>query len=658
MARIDAPAKVAGQMTYTADVRRPGMTYAAVVRSPFPHARIRRIDADEARGMEGVLAVVTGADLPDRTYGRAVQDIPALAREEVRYIGERVVAVVAKSRAQAERAASRIRIDYEPLPAVLDPEEAVREGAPLVHAQAWAYPGAAISREDGANLQSRVVIERGGSVEAALSASAYVVDQVYTTPAGQHGYLEPQSAIGEVDAEGRMHLWIPNKAPYRLREQLAAYFGVDPSGIEIHPVAIGGDFGGKGSPMDAPLVLELARRVGRPVKLQLRYTEDLIGTESRHASRIRVRLGADASGRLTAMAVDALFNGGAYAGYKPAKTAELHGIREAGSPYRIPALRVESRIAYTHTLPAGHMRAPAAPQTVFAVESAIDELAAACHLDPVEFRRLNLVSTGEVDAYGEHAVEQRGRETLDAAVAAVIPASVPAGWKYGRGVAIYNRGTRPGSTSLRLSEDQDGGVTVTVPIPETGTGAHTVVQRTVAQLLGLPPERVRVRQGSTQDLPYDDGVGGSRVTAALQVAIGQLVEAFRAQEGRGTVEVWVRPEHVPHVTSYCAEVAQVAVDPESGEVRVLDLVAAADVANIINPLAHQIQLEGGLAMGYGFAMMEDLAVAEGQVGAANLGDFKIPSTRDVPPMKIVLVEGGKGLGVGNVKSVGELSNVP
>ncbi|MBX5468104.1 MAG: xanthine dehydrogenase family protein molybdopterin-binding subunit [Firmicutes bacterium] len=658
MARIDAPAKVAGTMAFTADVRRPGLCYAAVVRSPYPHARIRLIDAASARRLDGVVAVVTGRDLPDRTYGRAVRDIPALAKEEVRYVGERVVAVVAETRAAAERAASRVRIEYDPQPAVLDPESALADDAPRVHAQAWAYPGAVVGPDDPPNLQSRVHLTFGGSVEEGLQKAAAIVDAVYTTPAGQHGYLEPQACLAEIDREGRMHLWIPNKSPYRLREQLAAYFDVDPALIEIHPVAIGGDFGGKGSPMDAPLCLELARLVGRPVLLQLRYNEDLTATESRHAGRIRVRVGADVQGRLTALAVDALFNGGAYAGYKPAKTAELLGVREAGGAYRIPALELTARIAYTHTLPGGHMRSPGSPQVVFAVESALDELAAALGIDPVELRRRNLLTTGEVDAHGIQAVEHRGHKTLEAALAALRPRPVPAGWRYGRGIAIYNRATFPGSTSLRLTREADGRVTVVIPLPETGTGSHTVVQRTVAQALGIPEASVTVVQGSTRELPYDDGVGGSRVTAAIGVAVAQALEAWAAQGHTGTVEVVVRPEGVPRVTSYCVEVAQVAVDPETGQVAVLELLAAVDVAQIVNPLAHQIQLEGGLAMGYGFSVMEDLAVREGQVTAATLGDFKIPSAQDVPPLQVVLVPGGQGLGFGNTKGVGELTNVP
>ncbi|MBX5467287.1 MAG: xanthine dehydrogenase family protein molybdopterin-binding subunit [Firmicutes bacterium] len=658
MPRIDAPAKVRGTMAYTADVARPRLCHAALVRSPFPHARIVHIDAAAARALPGVLGVFTAEDFPARTYGRIVQDVPLLAREQARYAGEPVAVVVAESRTLADRAAAKVRVDYEPLSAVLDPEQALAPDAPRVHSEPWAYPGAVVTPESGPNLQSVVDIRRGGDVEAALSASAHVVDQIYTTPAGQHGYLEPQAFLAEVDPDGKMHLWVTNKSPYRLRAQVAAVYGVAPETVEVHPVAIGGDFGGKGSVVEPVLCLELARRLGRPVRLQLRYNEDLAATDSRHAGRIRVRLGADASGRLTALCVDALFNGGAYAGYKPVPSVELFGVREAGSPYRIPALAIRSRIAYTHTLPGGHMRAPGSPQTVFAVESALDELAAKVGIDPITLRRNNLLTTGEADAHGHRALEHRGLETLDAALAAVARPPIPAGWRYGLGVALYNRGTRPVSTSLRLEPEADGAVTAVIPTPETGTGSHTVVHRALVRALALPPEKVRVRQGSTSELPHDDGVGGSWVTVTLLQALDQALAAFRARGGTEAVEVIVRPEEVPPVTSYCAEVAEVAVDPETGEIRVLNLVAAVDVADIINPVAHQIQLEGGLAMGYGFAVMEDVGLEDGRVTAANLGEFKIPSSRDLPPFRIVLVEGGKGIGPNNIKGVGELTNVP
>src|SRR5579875_849715 len=352
MARLDGLAKASGALAYAADVQLPGLLTAAVVRSPFPHARIVSIDTAAARAMPGVHAVLTGADVdPGALFGRKVRDVPVLAREETRFVGEAVAAVAAESRSAADAAAAAIRIEYEQLPAVFDAEEALRPGAPLVHAAPWRYPGAVV-REDGPpNLQSRAFWQNGGDVEAALAAAAWRSDLTFETPFAHQGYIEPQACVASVEPGGRIRVWMANKSPYKLREQLAAGFGLDPERIEVEPLPVGGDFGGKGSPMDAPLCIALARQAGRPVQLVRRYAEDLMAANPRHASRIRVRVGCDAGGALVAMDVRCLFNGGAYAGFKPLANVNLHGAEDAGSPYRIPAIRIESLVAYTHTVP-------------------------------------------------------------------------------------------------------------------------------------------------------------------------------------------------------------------------------------------------------------------------------------------------------------------
>jgi putative selenate reductase molybdopterin-binding subunit len=658
MARLDAPDKVAGRTTYAADLDLPGLCHVALVRSPFAHARITRLDTAEAAGLPGVIGVFTGQDLSGKLYGRAVLDVPVLAWPEVRYAGERVAAVVAESRALAERAAARVRVEYEQLPAVFGAEEALKPGAPRVHEAPWEYAGAVVKPEDGGNLQSVTRHSAGGDVDAALASAAFRVDSTYTTPREHQGYLEPQACVARVDTDGTAHIWAANKSPFRLRSQMAKHLGLDPAAVVIHPVAVGGDFGGKGSPMDAPLCLELSQRVGRPIKLSLRYAEDLMAANPRHSSRIRVRVGCDRDGHLVGLDLDALFDGGAYAAFKPRVTVDLHGVEEAGSSYRIPAVRLLARIAYTNTVPGGHMRSPGAPQTVFAVESAVDELATAAGIDPVEFRRRNILLPGDTNPYGHRWPEVRGLETLDAALAAYRPVPVPPGWLHGRGVAVYDRSTSGGRSSMRLRAEPSGGVRVFVPFPETGTGSHTVVQRIVAEDLGLDPARVTVEEVSTADLPHDDGVGGSRVTAGVSALAQQAAAAFRAQGAQGEITVVSEQQRSEAVTGFCVQIAQVAVDAATGKVRVLEVLSAVDVGEVINPVAHQIQIEGGMAMGFGFACLEDLAMTEGRVEAANLGDFKLPSARDVPSYRVALVPGGRGVGPRNVKSIGETGNVP
>jgi CO/xanthine dehydrogenase Mo-binding subunit len=656
MSRVDAADKVAGRSLYTADVDLPGLCHAALVRSPEPRARIIGVDSGTALAMPGVLGVFTAADFPGRLFGRRVRDVPALARGEVRFIGERVAAVVAETREQAERAAAAVEVQYEPVEAVLDAEQALHPDAPAVHESPWEYPGAVIG-PGSHNLQAAVEHGSTGAAKSALAGATHLVDAVYTTPSGHQGYIEPQAVLAHQDQGGRIHVWMANKSPYALRAQLAAGFDLDPSSLEVHPVAVGGDFGGKGSPMDAPLCVELARALGRPVKLVLRYSEDLAAANPRHPARIRVRLGCDGDGRLVGLVVDSLLDGGAYAGFKPVPTVVPHGVQEPGQSYRIPAVHTLSRVAYTNTVPRGHMRAPGGPQAVFAFESALDELAGRAGLTPLEIRRRNLLRSGEPDPYGTTRLEARGQETLEAAMREYAPLPAPAGTRHGMGIALYDRATPGGGTSLRLLPLEDGGIQVDVPFPEQGSGVHTVVREGLARELGLPVESIRIHQVSTAELPQDDGVGGSRVTASMSNAIGKAAAAWRERKDDGPVLVTTERTQGPAVSSYCVQVAQVAVDPETGQVRVLEILSAVDIAEVINPRAHLMQLDGGAAMGYGFACLEDLQVSEGQVWAASLSEFRLPASADVPAFRTVLVPGGLGVGVLNVKSAGELTNV-
>lgn len=662
--RDDAQAKASGAARYVGDMSLPGMLHIALVRSPVPHALIAGVDTGPASAAAGVAGVFTAADVSQVTYGRAVRDIPILASGKVRFAGERVAAVVADSRRAAEAAAALVEVTYDSLPAALTADEALWPDAPAVHEAPWAYPGAAVSESDGHNLQSRVVHGSAQAAEAALAAAGHVIDQTYTTPSVHQGYLEPQACVAAV-AGGRVRLWATNKSPYRLRSQLAECLGLDPASIDIQPAPLGGDFGGKGSPMDIPLCVELARLAGRPVKLVLRYAEELTATNPRHPSRIRVRAGCDSSGRLTGVIVQALLNGGAYGGFKPLPTVGLHGIEECTLAYAVPALFVESLVAYTNTVPRGHMRSPGAPQAAFAVESALDELAARAGLAPAELRSRNLVRRGTRSASGKVWVEARGEQTLEAAITSAEPSpDAPAGWLRGTGLAVYAREAPGlGGTSLRLVPLPGGRIRAEVPIPETGTGSHTVVRNRLAAELAISPGDVEVVHVATAELPRDPGVGGSRVTVGMADALGSAAEAWRRRPDDRPVVVDGGPAASgragrPPVSSYCAQVAQVAVDPATGQVRVLEIRSAVDVGAIVHPLGHQMQIDGGAVMGYGFACLEDLAEDGGQITAGNLGEFRLPAASDVPALRTVLVEGGQGVTPANVKPVGELTNVP
>ncbi len=656
--RVDARAKAAGELRFSGDLQEAGTLHAVAVRSPVPHAEIVGISFAEARSVDGVVAVLSAADLAAGLCGRRVRDMPLLARDKVRYSGESVAAVLAVTRRRAEEAASLVDVEYRELPEILDPVTALSLSSPAVHEAAWSYDGAVVSAGDPANLQSELVDGSSSDVDEALATAAHVVTRTYRTPAGHQGYLEPQCWTA-VPAGAGVRVRGTTKSPYRLREQLAWTLGLALDDVEIEPVHLGGDFGGKGGVVDPTLCAALAIHARRPVRLALRSGEDLVSTDARHSSIIDVRAGCDGRGRLLALSIDAVFDGGAYAAAKPTPTVNLHGMAESALGYRLAAYAIRSRIAYTNRVPKGHMRAPGAPQAVFAVESAIDELAAAAGIPPATLRRRSLLGDGDRDAYGHRWAQARGVATLDAAVDVPASVPIPAGWRGGTGTAVYARPTAPAATtSVRLERGAEGDLILLLPIPETGTGSHTVARAQLATALGVEPGRIHVRQVSTTDLPYDPGVGASRVTVGITAAVRQLAAAWEARDHDDPITVSTDPGSEGPVLSCCAQVAHVAVDPDTGQVRVLELVTAVDVATILLPRAHQLQLDGGAVMGLGFACFEDLLEAEGQVWAANLGEFRLPTTEDVPVLRTVLVEGGAGIGPSNVKAVGELANVP
>jgi CO/xanthine dehydrogenase Mo-binding subunit len=704
--RVEGELKASGQLMYADDLALPGLLYVAVVRSPYPHARIISINAEEAGKVPGVHLVLTGADVAHIRFGRAVHDVPILAVEKVRFAGEMVVAVAAESGAIAEEAASLVDVQYDPMPAVFDPVEALKPGAPAVHDAPWSYAGAARGPEEPVNLIGRAVSVSGGDVETALAASDRVFEHTFRTQAQHHGYLEPHSCTVAVEHDGTVKIWSCNKSPYRLREQLGAAFGIPADNFLLHTPAIGGDFGGKGSPMDIPLCLELARRTGRPVQMTMRYAEELMAAAPRHASLTRVRVGVSRDGRLQAMEAHAIFNAGAYGAFRPSAN---FGARTATS-YRVPAIRVVAERVYTNQVPGGNARAPGAPQFTFAVESMLDLVAREMGIDPVTFRRLNLLRDGETSAFGDHWRDVRAVATLDLAEEAYRPAfpkDVPPTVRFGRGVAVYDRASHPPQrTSMRLRLQADGSIEVQVPVMETGTGSHTMIRRVVAEGLGLPLGQVVIRYVGTAHLPYDSGVGGSRVTISASEAAHLGVLEFRRALQRGMAQALGVPVHQmewraggigPHTasgrtldlaalaaagltvetvsdtgtgqearggeheeaaTSFCVQIAQVGVDVETGQVFLYEVLSAHDVAEVLEPLSHQSQIEGGVVMGIGYALREDLGIEEGRVTATHLGDYKMSNIADTAGIRVALLRGGKGVGALNVKGIGEIPNVP
>ena len=474
----------------------------------------------------GVIGVFTASDLAAGNYGRALRDIPVLARDKVRFVGEKVAAVVAETRLEAEAAAALVEVSYEPLDAVTTMDAALLDDAPVIHERAWEYPGAGTTPDEPPNAVFHKAFGDRDAVERALAQAPYVVDETYELSSVHQGYLETQACVADYESPQRVRVWLCNKMPYRAREIVGAALDLDPEAIEFQSIVIGGDFGGKGSPHEAVACIELSRLTGRPVKVVLRYGEDLIAVNPRHPSEYRVQVGCDAEGRLVGASLEALFNGGAYGAFTPRGIAPHSGGVIAS--YKVPAFYSEVARVYTNTVPRGNMRAPGAPQSVFAFESALDELAIEAGFDPVEFRRENLLETGDHDTEHEQWIEHRGRETLDAALDAFVPIDPPQGWHYGTGVVVYSRAMSANvSTSMRLIPLEDDCIRVETPIIETGAGMHTALREIIADQLGFDVDQVEVVGVSTDSLPHDSGVGGSRVTGGLSTAVDIAAKNWR-----------------------------------------------------------------------------------------------------------------------------------
>jgi CO/xanthine dehydrogenase Mo-binding subunit len=641
----------------------------------------------------GVHAVITGADTRTGPYGRAIKDMPILAHDTVFFFGQRVAAVAADDEDIAQRALELIEVEYEELPAVLDALEALKDNAPILHPDFNTYPGAK-PIDTPSNGYHHVSRTRGDPAKGFAEADV-IVERVYKTPKMHQSYLEAQSVLVNV-RDGHVDVWACGKAPYDLRGALAVATALPESEITLNPVAIGGDFGGKATPVDLPIAYFLSKQTGRPVRMVLDYIEEFMAANPRHATITMLKTGVKRDGTLTAHEVRYFVDSGAYAGFKPGGI--IGGHNQAAGPYKCENSLVEATHVYTNTVPGGHMRAPGDPQGIFAIESHMDEIAAAIGMDPVELRLKNLIESGEETAYGAKFNDVRGKECLRAAVDA-SPYRKPKPRHAGRGIAVADRISVGGTGTLDVTLHADGSVLLSTPLFEQGTGTHTTHAQVVAEELGLDMRQLGLEVWTTDAVAYDSGLGGARGTRVNTITAWEAAQAtkralfalaarvlgwpeeglvYRDGEVRrtDTEEAIGWPELVrrsgapltarghyndnvfPPITGFVAQVAEVEVDPETGAFKVLDFTTAHDVGQVINPVGHQGQINGGLIQGLGYAVMEDLRIEDGRVTALSFGDYKIPSAGDIPPLRTVILEPGVGVGPYHVMGIGESSIGP
>lgn len=694
--RVEGEQKVGGAAVYAVDVALPDMLWAKVLRSPIAHGRIRRIDASKALGAPGVKTVFTGADLAGARIGKKIVDMPILARDVVRFAGEKVAAVAAESEAAAEAALDLIEVEYDELPVVTDPLLAMAPEAPLLHPGLAEYKGLLHPIEQPSNVFVRLNWKKG-DVEAGFQQSDIVVENTFTVPAVHQAYIEPHCSVVRLRGDGSAEIWSANKSPFALRDQVGSALQVPPASLIIRPCYVGGDFGGKGDGNDVALCYALAQRTGRPVKLLIDYSEELIAGNPRHGAVIRVKTGVKRNGMLIAQHVQFVFDSGAYGAYRP--QGFLVGAHDAPGPYRVPNCLVEEKYVYTNKMPCGYMRAPGHLQAMFACESQADLVARRLGMDAVEFRRMNLMHDGDAAPLGEVVQHVKATETLARAIEA-SGYRRPKAKHVGRGCAVADWVSKGGESYALLRIDEDGVVTLASAVTDTGPGVFTMMRQIVGEELRVPLDAVRVEMLDSSKVIKDTGVRGSSSTRVhgnsaldagrkmraeiLRVAAGLMQAApedlilyeggvtHGRAERRMTYAEIVRAHGAPLAVeghyvnmadgpeaSLVAQVAEVEVDPETGAVRVQRLTTAHNTGAILNPLTHQGQIDGAVVMGMGYGVIENLAYDEsGKALATNLGEYKIPNIQDVPPLETSILQSDFGSGPYNSMSIGETALIP
>jgi 4-hydroxybenzoyl-CoA reductase alpha subunit len=708
----DARIKVTGDAKYGADIRLPGMLHGKLLRSPHAHARIIKIDADAALKVKGVRAVVTGADFPGIPYGNFphTRDYLPLALDKVRYIGEEVAAVAADDEDAAWEALELIRVEYEPLRAVFDPEEAVREGAPLLYDD---RPG---------NLSSKA--EWGyGDVEKGFQESDYVREETFNTQPVKHGMLETHACVGLWDGQGKITLWSCKQSPYIVWRQLGNGLGIPPSRIRIIQTYVGaGNSGGKqeAMPMDFAAVM-LSRKTGRPVRIVHTMEEVLIIGHMRHPFTIRLKMGVKKDGSIHAVQYHVISDGGAHS-----SIGQLSIFNPGMYPnilYKIPNFRYDAYRIYTNKSWAGAMRGHGSPQTFFAFESMLDMLAHDLGMDEIAMRRKNGVSPGHVANNGIKITSCALHECID-------KAEELSGWQQKKGKLPKNRGigigcagfiSGPGimghaACAAMLKINEDGRIALLTGATDVGQGADTVLSMIAAEVLGTRLEDVSFALVDSDITPLDPGTWGSRVTfcagnavysAALdakkqlaEVAAGLLqakeeelvfrnrkvfVKAQPEREvalerlikhcqdrlgrpimGRGFYRApWEVLDfskgygNVAPAYSFYAQVFEVEVDPETGKVDIVNVITVHDGGRILNPMLARGQLTGSLIMHQGHTLFEDLIRDRGKTLNPSFMNYKMMTSMDIPrSVSFYSVGGPDAEGPFGAKECGEGSASP
>ena len=719
--RVDGAEKVAGQTVYAGDLRLPGMAYAKVLRSPMPHARIRHIDSSKATAMPGVLGVLTrdNLNLISNSFGAYVRDQQIIASEKVRYVGDMVAAVAATDGTIAEEAVQLIEVDYDELPAIYTVEEALADNAPLVHEKLDNRKDPGYGRggkhivHDQSNICFHFRHERG-DIEHGFQDSDQIFEDSFYFPSAQHYPIEPHVCVAQFEGDV-LTVWSATQSPFPVRQELARVFGLPFSAVRVIVPYVGGGYGAKSGIKTEGIAACLSRMIGRPVKLAF-GADETFRTICQPRAKITIKTGVKNDGTFVARHCEVYLNGGAYANSGPSVT-EKAGYRAHG-PYRIPHLLTNAYSVYTNTVPAGAFRGFGGPQVAFAYETHADMIAERLGIDPFEIRMKNLLDKGESFSHSDTPIDCDLKTGLKRIAQAIGWDARPNGQqnsgskKSGIGIATAMKdggGTnKPANAAVTIFND--GSVLLATGSVEVGQGMRTAFLQVVAEELSVPTDEVRVAALDTHSTPFDKGTNASSATSIMGQAVQraardarrQFLEAasavlkapagaIRLEHGMATCgeqklsfrevmqrhfrdsegEIWGRgyfkigkDENVPlGYPSPFWEIgfgaAEVEVDTETGEVKVLRYVSLTDAGKMINPLQCHAQDEGAAVFGLGQALFEDLVYQDGQLVNGSLIDYRLPTFNDVPPtFKTFIMEGEGGPGPYGAKGMGEGGILP
>jgi CO/xanthine dehydrogenase Mo-binding subunit len=704
--RPDGVDKVTGRARFGADLALPGQLVGKVLRSPHPHARIRKIDVSAAAKVAGVKAIVTGADFRDQpsefipagemmiNYKDVVRSV--MAREKALFEGHPIAAVAATSAAAAKQALKLIKVDYEVLPHVIDVVEAMKPGAPLLH-EDMITAGVEPAPKAASNVAKRVEFVLGDAA-AAFKQADIVVERSFLTKPVHQGYIEPHACIASVSEDGLAELWVTTQGHWIVRAHCARLLGWDISKIRVTASEIGGGFGGKTVVYLEPVALALARKAGRPVKMVMTREEVFRASGPTSGAHVHVKIGARKDGRIVAAEAELKYQAGAFAG-SPVQP----GCMCAFAPYDLENVKVVGYDVVTNRPKVAAYRAPGGPISEFAVESVIDEIAGKLGMDPIEFRLKNAAKQGTKAAYGPKFGPIGMVETLEAAKAHAHWRT-PLGKNQGRGIASgfwFNIG---GETSVSLSLNEDGTLALTAGTPDIG-GLRASLCMMAAEELGVPMDKIRVAIGDTNSLGYNFLTGGSRATFSSGMATVEASRELIKEACKRAAKLWELPEdaveykdgavrpagpnagkHTPMTLkeiagiagktggpiagyarinahgaapSLATHIADVEVDPETGKVTVLRYTAIQDAGRAIHPSYVEGQYQGGAAQGIGWALNEEYIYGDdGKLQNASFLDYRVPVASDLPMIDTVIVEVPNPRHPYGVRGVGETPIVP